>query len=330
MADDDGDDGDDGSDDGDDGDDDEADGDGPEGDARVMSRAESEAKSEQMDNSRSPNQTGDATGITRPPPSHELPPQARFNLSAPQPHPSHVEGSPLKHVISAQSPGSSNNDVASEGSAPIVMSTPPDGTEETHESMQPAISLPYMDVDVDLVGSSGDIDRPTTTGDLGQDFGQDTEMPDAATTFTHSLSAQNIETHHDPSARPVESSGISAVRPDTVGDEGQDEANGSKLSQETETTRNLGDEPPALEVAAVMGHPAEPAVSDATTARVEPPEAQAKDDSSFTGGNPTIPGLTVTQDDHFMLQTQEENEANSPDLFSSLEAALDQHGPVNK
>ncbi|KAI3327410.1 hypothetical protein HD806DRAFT_392791 [Xylariaceae sp. AK1471] len=336
MADDDdGDDGEDGSDDGEEGDDDEAEGDGPDGETAPASRADSEAKSDQLEITLTQDQAGDMTATTRSP-SQELPPPANFNLSVPQPPPSHIEGSPLKHVVSAQSPGSLINDSSSQGDTPIP-STTLDNTGQTPHPTEPVHDvLSSMDVDT-LDGSLGANTMPTTTGDTRPDL--DTEMSEAAPTFTDT-SAEITEAQNPPLVQPVVSDDPTPVRPFAAVDGNGDEVNSPKSSLENaeiiqvEGAALFEERPTSEAISEVISEviseanlAAEPAAPNSTAPLVESSVVQAVEGPSTgsTDEHVSAPSLAESQDDLPMPQMQEENEANSPDLFSGLEAALDQH-----
>ncbi|KAJ8128126.1 hypothetical protein O1611_g5510 [Lasiodiplodia mahajangana] len=341
MADDDdGEDGEDGEDDGEEGDDDDEEGDGADGDTGFNSRAESEAKSDQMDITPQPsqppqNETGEAAGTTRPSPNQELPPE-NTGLSAPLPPPSHVSGSPLKQVISAQSPGSPNLDASSQG-AVLKAEASIDSAEKVPIPEEPTLSpIPPMDTNT-VDESLGASLTPTAEEDVGMDL--DMDMEDAAPLITESITetiplatADNLtvitDSQNPTSVQPIESS--APVSTELPLDEAVKETTSVEPSLAKveiggpEATSSSDAQAPEITTGADMK--SEPTVENVVDAPVESSTVQATDDTSVN--EQPIPGLSVVeaQDEQPAPQTQDDNAANSPDLFSGLEAALDQHG----
>ncbi|KAI1325678.1 hypothetical protein F5Y16DRAFT_377223 [Xylariaceae sp. FL0255] len=139
-GDDDGDDGDDGEDDGDEGEDDEDDNEDHDGESVSVPRDEDgDNKSEQMDITPSPHTSDIATEVVQPPPVHEPMPLASTILSVPE-LPAQLEGSPLKNVMSVQSPtapasGPSPPSTTAENPAPPVEAV-------VEEALEAAESVP--------------------------------------------------------------------------------------------------------------------------------------------------------------------------------------------
>ncbi|KAJ8121856.1 hypothetical protein ONZ43_g1800 [Nemania bipapillata] len=339
MADDDeGEDGEDGEDDGEEGDDDDEDGDGADGDT-VDSRAESEAKSDHMEITPSQNPTGETTRIASLPPNQDLP-SANTNLSAPLPPPSHVAGSPLKQVISAQSPGSPSHDSASPG-VKLEDSTTPDGTNQAPH-VAPPVPGPVPTIDASTVDESSETNAvPMAEVDVAMDI--DVDMPDVAITFTETSTEAMPSTSADSSVaitdaqdpllvQPIESSSL-APKELSVVEETQKEATGVEPPPENPETGEAG--LASSGDVQTSGNPidinsaTEPKVQNDPIASTESSAVQAADYPSADGQSIPIPGLAEPQDEPPVPQAQDENAANSPDLFSGLEAALDQHGHSN-
>ncbi|KAI3341123.1 hypothetical protein F4824DRAFT_365377 [Ustulina deusta] len=320
MADDDeGDDGDDGEDDGEEGDDDDEDGDGAD---------DSETKSDQMEITPSQNSAGNATGTTHLPPSQEVPSSANINLSLPLPHPSHVEGSPLKQVVSAQSPGSLHPDPSSQGGTPKP-TTPLDGLEPTSHQAEPELTLPSATETSTLDESLGANTMPAADGYVEPD--PDVDMEDAAPpstyvpTETTPPDADSLAAPRDapnPSVQPMYS-GDSAPHELPVDEGTRNEATDVESSLETRDAGTSSGDVQTSENATEADSPADPTAQDVTVPSVEASAAQATDDPSTDEQFIPAPDLAESQDEQ---PTQEENAANSPDLFSGLEAALNQHG----
>ncbi|KAI0532810.1 hypothetical protein GGR58DRAFT_488917, partial [Xylaria digitata] len=330
MADDDeGDDGEDGEDDGEEGDDDDDDGDGADGETGFVSRADSEAKSDQMEITPSQNQAEEATGTTRPPPIQEVPLSTNTNLSLPLPHPSHLEGSPLKQVISAQSPGSLQADSTSQGGTPNP-STILEGIDQTPHQTEPPPDVPAMEPSIleELAEANHLL---AADGDAGPDL--DVEMQDA--TPIADLPIETVPpTATDSPAVPKDAQKPSLVEPIGGGDlatselpidqELPDEATNVEPSPEIgETELVSSGDVQISENATKADSPINPVVPDVAEPSVEPPVAHATDGPATNEQTISTPNLAVSQDEQ---PPQEDNAANSPDLFSGLEAALNQHG----
>ncbi|KAI0118212.1 hypothetical protein GGR51DRAFT_498506 [Nemania sp. FL0031] len=348
MADDDdGDDGEDGEDDGEEGDDDDEDGDGADGDTGFNSRAESEAKSDSMDITPQPpqpsqssqNETRETAGTTHPPPIQELP-SASTSLSAPLPPLSHVSGSPLKQVISAQSPGSPNFDSASQG-ATLEAAAPLDSTEKVPLPEEPTpISIPPVNtntVDESLEASF----TPTAEEDVGMDI--DMDIDDPAPTFTETIIETITETipltttdnttvltdaQNPISVQPIESG--APVSTELPLDEGVKESTSVEPSpanvklEEAEAAPSSDAQAPENTIE--TDTKTEPTIENVVDIPVEPSAVQAIEVPSVDEQPIPDPGLAEAKDEQPAPQTKDENAANSPDLFSGLEAALDQHG----
>ncbi|KAI0487652.1 hypothetical protein F4859DRAFT_265584 [Xylaria cf. heliscus] len=203
MADDDeGDDGDDGEDDGEEGDEDDEEGDGGDGEASFVSRADSETKFDQMDITPSQNEAEETAGLTHPQPSQELP-SANINLTTPLPPPSHIEGSPLKQVVSAQSPGGPGPDSVSEESTTRPLAAPESAEQPSHPAESAPDPPPVIDEST-LPETLGASTLPTVDKDTIENV--DVEMQDIAPSFTDA-SNENI-----PSASAGDSTAITDVQ----------------------------------------------------------------------------------------------------------------------
>ncbi|KAI8632673.1 hypothetical protein F5Y19DRAFT_327011 [Xylariaceae sp. FL1651] len=350
MADDDeGDEGDDGEDDGEEGDDDDEDGDGPDGETGSVSRADSEIKSDQMDITPSLDRNEDVTGTTHPPPNQEQPPSVTANISAPQPPASHIDGSPLKHVVSAQSPRGLTPGSPSQGEE-FMLSPSMSSTGPTLHPPEPAPG------DVPSLGGSalGEPSEPTmipTVTEISKPD-DDAEMPDAdPPTFTEASaetlpltttdnSAAMADVQHSPAERPIESGEQPLTGSLPAVGEIQDNATNLEPSIETAGVEeadakgegsapitSLSGDSYISETTVQADPPTEPtAQMNITDAITQPLAAQAIDSFPPVDQPTSVTDLTGSQDDQPVTQTQEEIAANSPDLFSGLEAALNQHG----
>lgn len=337
MADDDeGDDGDDGEDDGEEGDEDDEEGDGADGEASFVSRADSEAKSDLMDITHSQNEARETAGATHLQPSQEVPSE-NTNLSVPLLPPSHIEGSPLKQVVSAQSPGALDPDSASQGS-PTKPLAGPDNVEQTLDLAKSAPSPPPIMDGSTLPEISGADTMPTDSKDDTGDL--DVEMQDATPAFvdtsTEDMPLASVDnpaeaTHiqNSPLAQKIEPSGPSPPAL-PVEEETQNQATHTEPSPKNaeigEASVNSTGEVQTSENTTEAETLTEPSAGDTTDSLIEPSAVQATEGFSTDGQVASAPELTESQDEQSVPQTQEENAANSPDLFSGLEAALNQHG----
>ncbi|KAI1741917.1 hypothetical protein F4680DRAFT_49342 [Xylaria scruposa] len=334
MADDDeGDDGEDGEDDGEEGDEDDEEGDGADGETGFVSRADSEIKSEPMDITSSQDEAGETAGTAPIQPSQELP-LTNFNLPVPLPPSSHIEGSPLKQVVSALSPGAIDSDSAFQES-PTKPSAVLDNVEQTlHTAESAPDPLPIVDTNT-LPETSGTNTMPTADEDATEDL--DTEMQDVAPLFTDvstenmlSADAENstITTDLQDSsiAQPVESSDPTPIS--LVDKEAGNQATDTEPHPENTEIEEASANPEiqTSENATEANVPADPPARESMDPLIEPSTAQATDVSSADEQPIPVPELTESQDEPSVPQTQEEVAANSPDLFSGLEAALNQHG----
>ncbi|GAP91345.1 putative lyr family protein [Rosellinia necatrix] len=360
MADDDdGDDGDDGEDDGDEGDDDDEDGDGVDGETGFTPRAESEAKSDQMEITRSHNHGGETTENTRPPPSQESHP-ASANLSPPLPPLTHIEGSPLKQVVSAQSP--IHVDPPSPGGAQKPPTAPGDAEQIPHTTEPASVPAPIAPVvpvlnPTTLNESLEATAAPAAGADVGTDL--DVDMQDVAPTFAE-ISTEETMTfvtannsvalpgeQEEPSAQPVEpthQSPTALPADEAVQDEMANVEPPLEIAGVTEAAEVAGVKP-SLEIAGLEGvaiaqvddvggsgnvveanSPVGLANPDLTDTLVEPLAFEATDSLSIDEKLAPAPASTEPQGEQPVLRVQEEIAANSPDLFSDLEAALNQHG----
>lgn len=338
MADDDdGDEGEDGEEDGEEGDDDDDDGEGPEGDTVPASRADSEAKSDQMEITPSLTPTDDAIK-TVDQSAQDTPAPAHTHLSAPPPPSSHIEGSPLKNVVFAQSPSSVDHNSPVRESAPLPPSTlssaelalPP---AEVPASIPPPtdatiVNEPFVEITLPT------IEEPKPEYDL--------EMSDVPPTQVDSSSAS---TGAPPPlfTEPMEPAVIAAAVSSTSVEEAENKATGTETSVENTEAEEPGgtapgDIPPASEIIKQESFPAEPPAQNPTDVVTDnfgtdvkvvddAPAAEGADSSAPAPAS--APGPAESQSDQPPVQpSQEEYSANSPDLFSGLEAALDQQGPT--
>ncbi|KAI1434136.1 hypothetical protein GGR50DRAFT_664242 [Xylaria sp. CBS 124048] len=313
MADDDeGDDGEDGEDDGDDGDDDDEDGDAADGETRSVSRADSETRSDQMDlaPSRSHGEYNTA-GITLPPPGQELSSTANMNLSVPQPPTSHVEGSPLKQVVLAQSSGSSPQNSLSDEYTPTL-------------SVEPTIGL-AADTNVETLADSSEANNIPITDEGGAMF-MDFDMPDAPPVFAESITKTAPLADMDPSVALTDAPAVESSDQTAAGFVATDKSRNqvdttmeSTLERaeiqegQTQSSKDTTDAKP----------PTPPAAHNTTDHLVAPAaDGSSPDKTSFPSAS-----LVESQDERPTLPTHDDITPNSPDLFSGLEAALNEHGP---
>ncbi|KAI1258895.1 hypothetical protein F5Y18DRAFT_411755 [Xylariaceae sp. FL1019] len=358
MADnDDGDDGDDGEDDDEEGDEDEdGDGDGADGETGSMSRADSELQSDQMDITPSldpvePNNTTQQT------PPEELSSLATPSLAPPEILPSHLEGSPLKTVTSALSPVEAlsgpvppadmptpSTDTKSTNppvnlSTPIAELAPPkkeplsvdspmqNTTEAVKEDVKPA-------VDVDL----GMADLNESIPAVGPETAITTELVDddaAAQAKTQEAPASEVvETIEEPATNlppPIET--VEEVQSMVV----TEPAGDSVKAEATETlpvTESIDEEVVSPTVAteptsaSTVERAPEPMASTEGTGTVKEPSAERVVEAPASEEKPIpLPSLAEVREEQAVPPSQEDLAANSPDLFSGLEAALNQEGP---
>lgn len=355
MADDD--DGDDGEDDGDEGEDgdegDEEDSEMPDGESGAGFRAESEAKTDHIpEASPSVAQTepvaaeatpaeatpveatpaADLNGTEPPPAAHRSPPPgldlppSQLNL---QHMPSHFEGSPLKNVVAAASPTDSTpkiapndeklSDSTNVGSSGASLEPNPDPVVAI-ERPSPVVALDSAKTDVGI-GSDVDVEmwdvpHPVETETTVQSMAsQEIRQPDVASIdlLPHIDSVQTEEVsdvHRSPppttaseiasAEQPIVDS-VSQTAMSTIADH---EPQGH---QEPQTLQEPQEEQKSQEPSATQQALGEAA---ATTDPMPAPEAPAID----------------TKVEPVTLEGGEENEPESPDLFSGLEAALNQQG----
>lgn len=337
VDDDEGEDGEDGDDDGEEGDDDDDEGDGADGDTGSVSRAESETKPDELETTPAQNQAAERLGPARPSPSQELP-AANINLSAPLLPPLHVEGSPLKQVVSAQSPGSLDLESPAQEDvlkAPATL----DSAEQTHHPAEPASSfLTATDVGA-LDESLGGNDMLMADEDVGMDL--DLDMQDVAPIITETSIDTAPVTTSDSSVALTDAQNLSLVQTVEFGDPIPAESRVEEARKDTTivepTLENVGigagatpsGDLHAFENITETTLPAEAAVHNVPSSLADASLVQATDSPSADGRSISAPIIAESQDEQSLPQTQEENAAYSPDLFSGLEAALNQHGHSN-
>lgn len=338
MADDDdGDDGDDGEDDGEEGDDDDEDGEVGDGDTGFISRADSESKSDMMDITPSQPQDGDLTTTTHPP-SQEQPPGAT-NLSTPLPPPSHIEGSPLKHVISAQSPV--HADPPSQEIVPKLEASP-DQPEQTNQSVEPASDLPPA-INSNIPAESSEADATPKVDDLSgmdidvkmQDVGPvGMETPSETTPLPAVDDLVPLSTIQEPpsvpATEPAPPSPIKFSVDDGTQDKGDNVEPVLEVAEiaEAEVPSTDGQDPESTTDAKP---PVDPPAQDLSDLPIEPSTVFAVD-GPFIDEQPTPAlgtGAGEPLDEQHMPLIPNEVAANSPDLFSGLEAVLNEHDHSN-
>ncbi|KAI1771623.1 hypothetical protein F4818DRAFT_197071 [Hypoxylon cercidicola] len=358
MADDD--DGDDGEDDGEEGEDgdegDEEDSEMPDGESGAGFRAESEAKTDHIQEA-SPlvSQTEpsaeaipaeatpvEATPATIPdkaePPSaaHHSPPPS-LDLPPSQPNlqhvPSHFEGSPLKNVIAAASPADSTPKFASNDEepsdptnfAPSGAFLDPDPVVAIGR-LSPATPLDSTKIDVDV--EMWDVPHPVQTDITVQSTAsQETQQPDITATDplppTDSVQAEEVSNARRSPPSTTTPEVVRAEQPivDTV----------SQLVMST----TVDQEPQGSQELQTLQEPQESQEQQEPQTLQEPQEPQAAQAAQEALGEATVitdavsapePPAIDTKVESATLEMGEENEPESPDLFSGLEAALNQQG----
>ncbi|KAI0162165.1 hypothetical protein GGR57DRAFT_313210 [Xylariaceae sp. FL1272] len=357
MADnDEGDDGDEGEDDDEEGDEDE-DGDGADGETGSMSRADSEIQSDQMDITPSLDPVEPSNFAQQTPPE-ELSPLATPSLAPPEIPPSHLEGSPLKNVTSALSPvgalspvppadiptqsiDTRSADPAVDLSAPVselarpkVEPVPVDSPmQNTIESVQEDVKPP-VDADVEMA----DIDEgtpaivpetavptePIDDGAAAQAEAQEVPAPEVVETI------EEPATNLPPPVGTVEEV-QSVVVTEPVVESLKAEARKTSPAVESIVKEvvapTVAKEPPS---ASSIELAPEPVISteDTETAKEPSPERIVKAPALEETPIP-LPSLTEIREEQVAPPSQEDLAANSPDLFSGLEAALNQEGPAS-
>ncbi|KAI0521158.1 hypothetical protein F5B22DRAFT_597930 [Xylaria bambusicola] len=309
-------------------DDDDEDGDGDTG---FVSRADSETKSDQMEISPSQDLAEKAAGSTQVPPTQEVPSWTNATLSAPLPPLSHVEGSPLKHVISAQSPGSHHPDSPSQDDMPKTAAAV-DEVEQACFKFEPGLSLPPA-MDASTVNESTET-AVMTPIDAQVKPDPDIDMEDAAPLpidVPPEVAPSAAETLENPQdtmdSLPIEPTDSSEPIPSEIPvNEGlQTEITSVAPSLETESREaevaSSGDVSTSNDATNEV-QAAVPIAQEITEPSVEPSVPEPTDVPPIDEQPISAPDLGQFLDEP---AEPEENAANSPDLFSGLEAALNQH-----
>ncbi|KAI1813423.1 hypothetical protein GGS20DRAFT_479790 [Poronia punctata] len=287
MADDD--EGDDGEEDGEEGDDDEEGDEGQDAGNTPASRADSEAKSDQMDITPSQTPVEDLTRATDQP----VLASAHSHLSAPQLPQSHIEGSPLKNVVFAQSPPSGDHYSPVQENAPS--STGLSNTEPTPQSTEAPVSMP-MSMDATIAGG------PLSVGDASLDF--DVEMSDY--TPAQPENPSGTAPPPPPSTEPEEPTVTTTITIEAAPSAPVEEKETETDVKASIETSDFKEKTPA----SIVDSPTKAPYTNTNTNNTGEEEKKEREEESHQP--PTQPET-----------------ANSPDLFSGLEAALDQHGPEN-
>ncbi|KAI0476113.1 hypothetical protein GGR56DRAFT_455003 [Xylariaceae sp. FL0804] len=364
VDDDDGEDGEDDGEEGDDGDEgDDDDGDGAEGEHGSVSRAGSEMKPDLMDVTPIPpgpeTSTGEATMTESAAlaTGQELPStkdaSAPLDSSLPLGHanslpsPAHFEGSPLKNVVAAHSP-------TEELPGSAAMSESPDRPNAPDEAGPAAVfsepvAIPIPSVETGVTTATTEPVALETTG-LETQPAVDIEMTDAAPAFPSegTVQATAVLTEATPPAKTTEE--MLEVLPESLDKQAQpsdqtqslevavveevvdEPLGGPDVQTPMPITEEPSDSAPAIVTgsvsAALEGDPEVPGEPSAVeiqdfevTEQAAPEDAVANDGASALAPGPEVD----TQTDQ--AQAPEEKEPDSPDLFSGLEAALNQHGP---
>ncbi|KAI1171287.1 hypothetical protein F4777DRAFT_565953 [Nemania sp. FL0916] len=355
MADDDdGEDGEEGDDDGDEGDeDDEDDGDGGTG---FASRAESEIKPDETDVVPTPNPPVETVETTHPAPLHQEIPQTIPHLSPPLPTPSHLEGSPLKQVVSAQSPVAIDREpspqaittealIALESVEPTFAPPPAEptltavDTSIKDESLGPEPIPAVADEDVEMAMDIDMLDLPAAVIESTEE-----SLPLATGEIAGDNSADLMDAGTLPPLQPTppgdnagsEMPVVEETREEVFGieppppapEENMEIEGGEMLSfDDIQAPENATEAAFTVEFTTTTEDATEPVV-DATV--VQPLDNLDNPATEKQEQDIPAPSISEPQDEQEQPlpppPQQEENTANSPDLFSGLEAALNEHG----
>ncbi|KAI1648877.1 uncharacterized protein F4817DRAFT_333283 [Daldinia loculata] len=320
MADDD--DGDDGEDDGDDGEDgddgDEEDSEMPDGENGAGFRAESETKPDSVAEvppaitqaepsiDTIPSEISPSVG----PPLTKAPsPPSNSNLNPVQPLPQHVpsqfEGSPLKNVVAATSPADLSPKLPPIGEIASIVATTDTRPSETSLAPVPALTDPIETV-------------PQGTESAAAKLEVDVEMTDGPRQEqTETLVPPVVE-------EEAQQPDVSAVNPlPTV----------NPVQGEDASTHRSPPPAAMLEITNIE-QPIEEVVSETVVSVVTNQEPQGPEAAPAPAPAPALvladdlpaPGPIDTKAEGATIEGGEENEPESPDLFSGLEAALNQQG----
>ncbi|KAI1638008.1 hypothetical protein F4809DRAFT_601791 [Biscogniauxia mediterranea] len=365
MADDD--DGDDGEDDGDDGDDgdegDEEDGELPEGENGPESRADSEVKPDPVDSTTTPDQdavtvqdtTVTETAVTQglPLPQGASPPSTLGPSSALPPlhlPANHLEGSPLKNVVPAESPTDQLSERPPQSETPVILADAVSGTEPPPVSSETApepvqstdpVSLPSApeestaptsitevrhDVDTEMTDAiPGEAGGPTeTTSETTTETTTETEMVEAVNhpeTMVIEETQQEIEP--PPIDPPQDSHQLPSIEPALI----EEVIEAPKSATETPGSN----QPPIVPVMESVTHSAgDDIAKEKPTVETNAPEPlpeSADPAPGITANDEAVSGPEVIDTRVEPVAPQAADEPESPDLFSGLEAALNQQGP---
>ncbi|KAI0008653.1 hypothetical protein F4779DRAFT_426423 [Xylariaceae sp. FL0662B] len=337
MADDDDDDDGDEGEDGDEGD--EEDGDVPEGESRGGSRAESEIKPDMTPTAGQPEPSVSettpmdiSTGDESPLPIHTSPPPPP-SVPLVQPHfqqpPSHFEGSPLKNVIAAISPTGPSPKLSPKSETPVGIPTPVQA--EQAQGLSKPIPAPVESVESPHSRGASQVVEQATIIETIPDM--DKERPDVPHEEHNAMAMRTevVTTDDQPSTLAVHGTqqtwqtDLEPTNPPPVTEFTQVEDNAAASSSAASEAKS-GAQP----IAEIVS---ERIVDTATTLEPGTQIREAEGDVSLTPDftSTTVetlpaPGPIDTNAGPAAPDALEENEPESPDLFSGLEAALNQQG----
>ncbi|KAI1370711.1 hypothetical protein F4677DRAFT_437602 [Hypoxylon crocopeplum] len=315
MADDD--EGDDGEDDGEDGDDgdegDEEDSEMPDGESGAGIRAESEAKTDRtteapptvIQTDVSAEATPDVSTSVEPPSAKPPTPPSALNLPLTQPlpqrAPSHFEGSPLKKVMVAPSPTDTLPPIVSPSNGEP---SNPTTAAETGPSDTPLESVPVLTEPIETLplATSPSLAQPSEDVDV--------EMSDVST-----------QSHTEPSVQPIS---VQVTQPSDVAEVDSLPVQESTQIEDASITHRS---PPSAPTSAVLNPEQQTEAVSETVASVSTnQESKASVMAPAIADAMPAPEPIDTTVEAATIEGVEENEPESPDLFSGLEAALNQQG----
>ncbi|KAI1803664.1 hypothetical protein F4811DRAFT_523706 [Daldinia bambusicola] len=311
MADDD--DGDEGEDDGDDGEDgddgDEEDSEMPDGENGAGFRADSETKPDSVPEILPVTQAEPSTAAAAPelstnvaqPLTRGLSPPSNPNPISTQPSlqhaPSQFEGSPLKNVIAATSPTGSSPKLTLIGELASIAATADPEPSETPPNPVPTPADPIEPVTQETKSTVEKLAVDIEMSDGPHQESTAVVVPPMVEAETQQPDVSAID--RLPTTNPIQSENTSTPR--------------SPLST-------------VVPEATSTEQPIEMVVSETTVDVIVNQEPSAPEAALASAGDLPAPGLSDTKAEAIPQERADENEPESPDLFSGLEAALNQQG----